>query len=354
MPFDIQKLVRPNIAKLKPYSSAKDEFTGVAEILLDANENSLGSPLTQWYNRYPDPYQKEIKKKLSVIKNVPASQIFLGNGSDEIIDLLFRAFCEPGKDNIIICPPTYPMYEVSAHINDVAIQSAPLLTDFQLNVAHIEQLVNVNTKIIWICSPNNPTGNSLDRIDIEMILNHFDGLVVVDEAYINFSKQKSFVQSLVDYPNLVVLQTLSKAWGLAGLRVGMCFANEEVIDFLNKVKAPYNISAVNQSLVLKALEEVGQVNDMIKELVAMRIALAQVLQTMPMVEQVYPSDANFLLVKIPNATSLYQYLLTKGIVVRNRSALLNCADTIRITVGTEAENTQLVDAMAEWINMTFE
>ncbi len=354
MAFDIKKIVRPNIAILKPYSSAKDEFTGVAEILLDANENSLGSPLTQWYNRYPDPYQKEIKKKLSIIKSVPASQIFLGNGSDEIIDLLYRAFCEPGKDNIIICPPTYPMYEVSAQINDVAIQFSPLLTDFQLNVAHIEQLVNVNTKIIWICSPNNPTGNSLDRIDIEMILNHFDGLVVVDEAYINFSKQKSFVQSLVDYPNLVVLQTLSKAWGLAGLRVGMCFANEEVIEFLNKVKAPYNISTVNQSLVLKALEEVGQVNDMIKELVAMRIALAEVLQSMPMVEQVYPSDANFLLVKIPNATGLYRYLLTKGIVVRNRSTLLNCADTIRITVGTEAENTQLVDAMAEWIDMNFE
>ena len=353
MQFDIKKIVRPNIEKLKPYSSAKDEYSGEASVLLDANENSLGSPLTKWYNRYPDPYQKEVKAKLAVIKNIPASQIFLGNGSDEIIDLLFRAFCEPGKDNIIICPPTYPMYEVNANINNIEIKSAPLLPDFQLNVAHIEQLVDPNTKIIWICSPNNPTGNSLDRIDIETILNHFNGIVVVDEAYINFSKQKSFAQSLIDYPNLVVLQTLSKAWGLAGLRVGMCFASEAVVGYLNKVKAPYNISLVAQELVLKALEEVGQVNDMIQHLVDMRIALAEVLASMPHVEKVYPSDTNFLLVKIPNASKLYQYLCTKGIIVRDRSSLPNCADSIRITVGNEHENTLLVDAMAEWIDANF-
>jgi histidinol-phosphate aminotransferase len=353
MQFDIKKIVRPNIEKLKPYSSAKDEYSGEASVLLDANENSLGSPLTKWYNRYPDPYQTEIKAKLTVIKNIPASQIFLGNGSDEIIDLLFRAFCEPGKDNIIICPPTYPMYEVNANINNIEIKSAPLLPDFQLNVAHIEQLVNDNTKIIWICSPNNPTGNSLDRIDIETILNHFNGIVVVDEAYINFSKQKSFAQSLIDYPNLVVLQTLSKAWGLAGLRVGMCFASEAIVGYLNKVKAPYNISLVAQELVLKALEEVGQVNDMIQHLVDMRIALAEVLASMPHVEKVYPSDTNFLLVKIPNASKLYQYLCTKGIIVRDRSSLPNCADSIRITVGNEQENTLLVDAMVEWIDANF-
>ena len=353
MQFDIKKIVRPNIEKLKPYSSAKDEYSGVASVLLDANENSLGSPLTKWYNRYPDPYQKEIKDKLAVIKNIPASQIFLGNGSDEIIDLLFRAFCEPSKDNIIICPPTYPMYEVNANINNIGIKSAPLLSDFQLNVAHIEQLVDENTKIIWICSPNNPTGNSLDRIDIETILNHFNGIVVVDEAYINFSKQKSFVQSLIDYPNLVVLQTLSKAWGLAGLRVGMCFASEAIVGYLNKVKAPYNISLVAQELVLKALDEVGQVNDMIQHLVDMRIALAAVIESMPHVEKVYPSDTNFLLVKIPNASKLYQFLCTKGIIVRDRSSLPNCADSIRITVGNEQENTLLVDAMAEWIEANF-
>jgi histidinol-phosphate aminotransferase len=209
MQFDIKKIVRPNIEILKAYSSAKDEYTGEANVLLDANENSLGSPLTKWYNRYPDPYQKKLKEKLAFIKQIEAAQIFIGNGSDECIDNLFRTFCIPGKDNVIICPPTYPMYEVGAHINNIEIQLAPLLENYQLNVAHIEQLVNENTKIIWICSPNNPTGNSLDRIDIETILNHFNGIVVVDEAYINFSKQKSFAQSLIDYPNLVVLQTLS-------------------------------------------------------------------------------------------------------------------------------------------------
>jgi histidinol-phosphate aminotransferase len=354
MAFELDKLVRPNIKILKPYSSAKDEYTGAAKILLDANENSLGSPLTKWYNRYPDPYQKQLKEKLAFVKQIAANQIFIGNGSDECIDILFRTFCEPGKDNIIICPPTYPMYEVSGNINDIAVQKAPLLLDYQLNVAHIEQLVNANTKIIWICSPNNPTGNSLDRIDIETILNHFDGIVVVDEAYINFSKQKSFVQSLIDYPNLVVLQTLSKAWGLAGLRLGMCFASPDIIGYMNKVKAPYNINIVTQELALQALEEVGQVNDMIKLLVDMRNALTEVIASMPHVVQVFPSDTNFILVKIPQARKLYEFLMSKGIIVRDRSALELCEDSLRITVGTEQENTLLVDAMYEWITNTFE
>ena len=354
MAFELDKLIRPNIKTLKPYSSAKDEYTGDAKILLDANENSLGSPLTKWYNRYPDPYQKQLKEKLAFVKQIAANQIFIGNGSDECIDILFRTFCEPGKDNIIICPPTYPMYEVSANINDITVQNAPLLADYQLNVAHIEQLVNERTKIIWICSPNNPTGNSLDRIDIETILNHFDGIVVIDEAYINFSKQKSFVQSLIDYPNLVVLQTLSKAWGLAGLRLGMCFANPDIIGYMNKVKAPYNINIVTQELALQALEEVGQVNDMIKLLVDMRNALAQVIASMPHVIQVFPSDTNFILVKIPNARKLYEFLMSRGIIVRDRSSLALCEDSLRITVGTEQENTLLVDVMNEWITNTFE
>ena len=353
MQFDIKKIVRPNIEILKAYSSAKEEYTGTANVLLDANENSLGSPLTKWYNRYPDPYQKKLKEKLAFIKQIEASQIFIGNGSDECIDNLYRTFCIPGKDNIIICPPTYPMYEVGANINNIEIKLAPLLENYQLNVAHIEQLVNENTKIIWICSPNNPTGNSLDSIDIETILNHFNGIVVVDEAYINFSKQKSFAQSLIDYPNLVVLQTLSKAWGLAGIRLGMAFASKDIIGYMNKVKPPYNISIVTQELALTALEEVGQVNDMIMHLVDMRNALAEVIESMPYVEKVYPSDTNFLLVKIPKARSLYEYLLTKGIVVRDRSSLENCADSLRITIGNEQENTQLVDAMAEWIEITF-
>lgn len=348
--FNLDKLLRPNIRKLTPYSSARDEFSGDAKVFLDANENSLGSPLTKWYNRYPDPHQQKIKQVLSKIKGVGAEHIFLGNGSDECIDLLYRSFCNPGKDNVIICPPTYGMYEVSANINDVELRKAPLLENYQLDLVHLENLVDENTKLIWICSPNNPTGNSLKRTDIEAVLNNFNGIVVIDEAYINFAKQKSFVQELSEYRNLVVMQTFSKAWGLAGLRLGMAFASTEIIDVLNKVKPPYNISQATQELALKALEEVGQVNDMIKILVDMREALAEVLATVPTVEAVYPSDANFLLVKIKDARKVYEFMLTKGIVLRDRSNVKLCEDCLRITVGTEKENTELVDALAEWIS----
>jgi histidinol-phosphate aminotransferase len=240
------------------------------------------------------------------------------------------------------------MYEVSANINDVEVRKAPLLDDFQLNLAHLENLTDTNTKIIWICSPNNPTGNSMDRTDIETVLNNFNGLVVIDEAYINFSRQKSFLQELQDYPNLVVMQTFSKAWGLAGLRLGMAFASSEIIEILGRVKPPYNINQVTQELTLKALEEVGQVNDMIKELVQMRDALKDVFEKIPIVEKVFPSDANFLLIRIKEAKKMYEYLLTKGIVVRDRSNVILCNDCLRITVGTEAENTQLVDAFLDW------
>lgn len=349
MRFDLHKLTRPNIKQLTPYSSARDEFSGDAKVFLDANENSLGSPLPKWYNRYPDPHQQQVKAALSQIKGIDAKHIFLGNGSDECIDILFRCFCEPGKDNVVICPPTYGMYEVSANINDVEVRKAPLLPDFQLNLAHLEQLTDANTKIIWLCSPNNPTGNALNRTDIETVLNNFSGIVVIDEAYINFSRQKSVVQELTEYPNLVVLQTLSKAWGLAALRLGMAFASEEIIEVLNKVKPPYNINQATQDLVLKALEEVGQVNDMIKELVAMREALKEVFEQMPTVETVYPSDANFLLVKIAEARKVYEFLLTKGIVLRDRSNVQLCEECLRITIGTEKENTILVDALAEWL-----
>ena len=348
--FDVQKLVRDNIKNLAPYSSARDEFSGTAKVFLDANENSFGSPLTKWYNRYPDPHQVAIKKALSTIKSVPAEQIFIGNGSDECIDLLFRSFCEPGKDNVIICPPTYGMYVVSANINNVQIKKAPLLPDFQLDLIHLENLIDSNTKIIWICSPNNPTGNSIERASIEMVLNNFNGLVVIDEAYINFSKQKSFIQELQDYPNLVVLQTLSKAWGLAGLRLGMAFASVEIISIIDKVKPPYNINTASQELVLKALEEVGQVNDMIKIIVDMREALAGVFRQMPTVEKVFPSDANFILVKIADARAVYDFLLTHQIVVRDRSNVELCENCLRITIGTEKENTLLVDAMQAWYN----
>lgn len=350
MSFNLNNLIRENIKLLKPYSSARDEFSGEAKVFLDANENSLGSPLKKWYNRYPDPHQQKVKKALSFVKNIPTENIFLGNGSDECIDLLFRCFCEPKKDNIIICPPTYGMYEVSANINDVEIRKAPLLDNFQLDLIHLENLVDENTKLIWICSPNNPTGNSINRKDIETILNNFNGLVVVDEAYINFSRHKSFINDLADYPNLVVLQTLSKAWGLAALRLGMAFASADIVDVMNKVKPPYNINQATQDLVLQALEEIGQVNDMIKILVDMREALAEVFTQIPIVEKVYPSDANFLLVKIKDARKIYDYLLTKGIVVRDRSNVKLCEDCLRITIGTEKENTDLVDAIAEYLN----
>lgn len=349
--FNLELLTRDNIKKLKPYSSARDEFSGDAKVFLDANENSLGSPLTKWYNRYPDPHQLAVKQRLSSVKGIGAEHIFLGNGSDECIDILFRCFCEPGKDNILICPPTYGMYEVSANINNIEIRKAPLLPDFQLDLVHMENLTNAHTKIIWLCSPNNPTGNSLNRTDIEMVLNNFNGIVVIDEAYINFAQQKSFVQELTEYPNLVVLQTLSKAWGLAGLRLGMAFASQSIIEVMNKVKPPYNINQSTQELVVKALEEVGQVNDMIKILVDMRNALAEVFESMPTVEKVYPSDANFILVKIAQARKIYEFLLTKGIVLRDRSNVELCEDCLRITIGTEKENTALVDAMHHWFTL---
>lgn len=343
--FNLDTLTRNNIKSLAPYSSARDEFSGEAKVFLDANENSLGSPLLKWYNRYPDPHQIKLKQAITKVKSVQTGQIFLGNGSDECIDLLYRCFCEPGKDNVIICPPTYGMYEVSANINNIEIRKAPLLEDFQLDLVHLENLADANTKIIWICSPNNPTGNSLNRPDIEMVLNNFNGLVVVDEAYINFSRQRSWIGELAEYPNLVVLQTFSKAWGLAGLRLGMCFASEAIIEIMDRVKPPYNINQVTQELGLQALEEVGQVNDMIRLIVDMRNALAEVLQQIPGVEKVYESDANFLLVKIREARKVYEYLLSKGIVVRDRSNVILCEDCLRITIGTEEENTQLVDAL---------
>ena len=350
--FDINTLLRKNIQQLQAYSSARDEFSGAAKVFLDANENSLGSPLTKWYNRYPDPHQHQVKAAISAIKGITPDHIFLGNGSDECIDILFRCFCEPGKDNVVICPPTYGMYEVSAHINDIEIRKAPLTEDFQLDLIHLENLVDAHTKIIWICSPNNPTGNSIHREDILTVLNNFKGIVVIDEAYINFARQKTFVQDLGEYENLVVLQTFSKAWGLAALRLGMAFASTGIIAVMDKVKPPYNINQATQDLALKALEEIGQVNDMIRELVEMREALAEVFSQMPAVEKVYPSDANFILIKIKNARAVYEYLLTKGIVVRDRSNVQLCADCLRITVGTEQENTVLVDALSDFIHQT--
>ncbi len=343
--FSLDNLLRKNIKKLVPYSSARDEFKGDAKIFLDANENSYGSPLPKWYNRYPDPLQWKLKEKLSEIKTVPPANIFLGNGSDECIDILFRAFCEPGADNVIIVPPTYGMYEVSANINDIQIKKIPLTSDFQLNLPAIEDAVDENTKMIFLCSPNNPTGNSLRREDIEIILNNYFGLLIIDEAYINFSRQRSFVQELAEYPNLVVLQTLSKAWGLAALRIGMAFASDEIIRVMNKVKPPYNINLASQELALKALEEVDQVNSMIQEIVTERELLVKHLNELQLVEKIYPSDANFILVKMINARTVYDFLLGKGIVVRDRSKVELCEGCLRITIGTTIENKELLNAL---------
>jgi histidinol-phosphate aminotransferase len=346
--FDLNKLTRENIKNLVPYSSARDEFSGEAKVFLDANENSLGSPLVKWYNRYPDPHQVKLKEAISRVKAIEPEKIFLGNGSDECIDLLYRCFCNPGIDNVIICPPTYGMYEVSANINDVEVRKAPLLDNFQLDLLYLENLLDEHTKLIWICSPNNPTGNSMKREDVEIILNNFNGVLVVDEAYINFSRQKSFIQELQDYPNLVVLQTFSKAWGLAALRLGIAFASNEIIETLSKVKPPYNINQATQDFALQALEEVGQVNDMITEIVQMREALKGVFEKIPFVEKVFPSDANFLLVKMKDANNIYHFLLKRGIVVRDRSNVKLCNNCLRITVGTEQDNTELVEALIDW------
>ncbi len=345
--FNLNEILRENIKNLTPYSSARDEFKGEASIYLDANENSYGSPLTKWYNRYPDPMQWEVKDKLSRIKGVPSENIFLGNGSDECIDILLRACCDPGKDNIVICPPTYGMYEVSANINDVEIRKVPLTANYQLDLPAIEAAIDDHTKIIFLCSPNNPTGNSLIREDIEVILNNYFGIVVIDEAYINFSAHRSFVQELEDYPNLVVLQTLSKAWGLAALRLGMAFSNKEIIQVMNRIKPPYNINQATQELVSKALDEVEQVNDMIREIVSQRAKLGAALLEVPMVSRVFPSDANFLLVKVTDAKGTYQKLLDEGIVVRDRSSVILCEDCLRITVGTESENIKLVQVLKD-------
>lgn len=346
--FELSKILRENIKNLVPYSSARDEFQGEASIFLDANENSYGSPLDAAYNRYPDPLQGALKKRISEIKGVPPRNIFLGNGSDEAIDILFRAFCRPGIDNVIIVPPTYGMYEVSANINDVAVKKIPLTPDFQLDLEGIAEAIDTNTKLIFICSPNNPTGNSMNREDVETIIANFNGLVVVDEAYINYSRQKTFIQELTEYANLVVLQTLSKAWGLAGLRLGMAFASEEIIEVFNKVKPPYNVNEASQELALKALQNVEQVNTWIRQTVAEREKLVAELAQLPAITRIYPSDANFVLVQTTDPSGIYQHLVSQGIIVRDRSKVVLCEGCLRITIGTPEENQVLIKAVKEF------
>jgi histidinol-phosphate aminotransferase len=346
--FDINNIIRTNIKNLKPYSSARDEFKGEASVYLDANENAFGSPLATPYNRYPDPMAYDVKTRLSQIKGVPSKNIFLGNGSDEAIDILFRSFCNPGVDNVIIVPPTYGMYEVSANINDVELKRVNLTADYQLNLEGIAEAIDKNTKLIFVCSPNNPTGNSIHREDIETLLANFNGIVVIDEAYINFSRQKSFIQELTEYANLVVLQTLSKAWGLAALRVGMAFASEEIIEVFNKVKPPYNINEASQQLALEALQNTNQVNDWIKETLKERDQLVINLKNLDFVLDIYPSDANFILVKTTAADAIYNFLVENGIIIRNRNKVELCEGCLRITIGTPQENQTLIETLKSY------
>lgn len=345
---DIDALVRENILQLKPYSSARDEFQGEASVFLDANENTFGSPLPQSYNRYPDPLQKELKQKISRIKGVPPQNIFLGNGSDEAIDLVYRIFCNPGKDSVIICPPTYGMYEVSASINDVQVIKVPLLHDFNLDVEGILEQANNTVKLLFICSPNNPTANSFHPDDVEVLLEKFKGIVVIDEAYINYARQKSAIRLLTEYDNLIVLQTFSKAWGLAGLRVGMAFASELIIEYYNKVKPPYNVNAASQQLALQALDNMEWVNTHIRQTVQLRQLLVQELSSLPFVQHIFPSDANFVLVKVTEPKQVYDYLVHHGIIVRDRSKVELCAGCLRITVGTEEENRTLIEQLKHY------
>ncbi len=342
MKFDLDKLIRANVKQLKPYSSARDDFKGDASVFLDANEN----PFPTEFNRYPDPHQKKLKKKIGEIKGVETNQLFLGNGSDEPIDLLIRAFCEPGRDNVLIPQPTYGMYTVSAEVNAVAIKTIPLTPDFDIDVELTKSTWDDHTKLLFLCSPNNPSGNLLDFDKVQMVLKEFPGIVAIDEAYIDFTNYDGFVPILNSFPNLVILQTLSKAWGLASLRLGMCFASKEIIAVLNRIKPPYNINGITQQIVLKSLEEIEQKNKWVAEIIDAREFVENELVKIPAVQTVYPSQANFILIKIANAKSVYQSLITKGIVVRDRSNVLLCDDCLRITIGTPEENKMLISELS--------
>lgn len=345
--FNLESIIRTNIRSLTPYSSARSEFDGSDSILLDANENSISKGNNN-FNRYPDPLQQELKQVISNAKYIGSDNIFIGNGSDEPIDLLIRMCCTPGMDNVIICPPTYGMYEVAARINDAAIQTVLLTNEFQLNTAEILKQVDKCTKLIFICTPNNPTGNVLDDSDIQFLLENFAGIVVIDEAYIDFANKPSWLYKLAKYPNLVVLQTLSKAWGLAALRIGLAFGSQSIIALLNKIKAPYNVNYLSQQAAIQALTKNNSLSGTVNTLKLQRQHLAKELISFPFVSKVYPSDANFLLVKFTNGNAVYNYLLSKKIVVRNRSNQPLCENCLRITVGSPAENGLLITALKEY------
>ncbi|WP_407499506.1 histidinol-phosphate transaminase [Elizabethkingia anophelis] len=340
--FNLENLVRPNILKLKPYSSARDEYKGSTGVFLDANENPFGN-----LNRYPDPYQKEVKEKLSALKSIPVSQIFLGNGSDEVIDLVFRIFCTPGRDKALVFTPTYGMYEVSANINDTELLQLPLNRDFQIDKESIIPfLTDENLKLIFICSPNNPTGNSIENVDF--ILENFNGIVFVDEAYIDFSTQKSWTEKLSQYPNLVISQTFSKARGLAAVRVGIAYSSPEIIALFNKTKPPYNVSQLNQEAALIALLDAKKYQSEIKTILAEKERLEKEFLQLSLIKKIYPSDANFILVEVNDADGIYNNLVQQKIITRNRNSVI--AGCIRITIGTTEENNQLIAALKAYKN----
>lgn len=344
MSSNLTQLVRKNILDLSPYSSAREEFSGNKGVFLDANENPYGI-----YNRYPDPYQTELKQKLAEIKSCNINQIFVGNGSDEVIDLAFRIFCEPKLDKALTFSPTYGMYQVSAEINAVELIQIPLNNEFQIDRKSVENYLNdQNLKLIFICSPNNPTGNLLNVGDIEFILQNFKGMVLIDEAYIDFANQNSFIEKLKIYPNLIVIQTLSKAWGLAGIRLGIAYMNEKILGFYNKVKSPYNISSVNQEFALKALNQLEAFKSTVNQILSERTKMISQLNQMESVKKVFPTDANFILIEVENADELHQKLVKKQIIIRNRnSAIPNC---VRITIGTFQENQILINELKEIYN----
>uniref|UniRef100_UPI004048B7CA histidinol-phosphate transaminase n=1 Tax=Algoriphagus sp. TaxID=1872435 RepID=UPI004048B7CA len=345
MRIDIASLLRPHLRQLQPYTSARDEYSGSEGVFLDANENPFGSSTSQNFNRYPDPYQTALKQEIAKIKGANPAQIFLGNGSDEAIDLLFRAFCNPGQDNVILLPPTYGMYGVSAAINGVEVRNVPLTPDFQLQPEKILSVVNTHSKILFLCSPNNPSGNAVKREDILFLLENFPGIVVVDEAYIDFSEGASLLTVLDRHPNLLVMQTLSKAWGLASLRLGMAFASPELIRVLNQIKPPYNISGLTQETVLSALQNKGKVAEFIQLILEERKFLQKELERLPYILRVHNSDANFLLVQFEHPNQVYEDLVKEKIIVRNRSSVLHCAGCLRITVGTREESIALLQAL---------
>ena len=343
--FSLERLVRPNIWHLAPYSSARDEYSGKeAHVFLDANENPYGAP----YNRYPDPLQRELKKQIAKVKGIPEDMIFLGNGSDEAIDLPYRIFCEPGKDNVVAIQPTYGMYKVCADINDVEYRPVMLDDNFDFKAADLLKACDQHTKIIWICSPNNPTGNSLNRDEIIKVIEGFEGIVVVDEAYSDFAQQKTLRTELAKYPNLIVLNTMSKAWALAGIRLGMAFASKEIVAIYNKVKYPYNVNLLTQQQALEMLKDPYEVDKWVKILLSERSRLMQSFLELPTCEQVYKTDANFFLAKMTDAVAIYNYLVDKGIIVRNRHKVQLCQNCLRITIGTRSENNELLSALRQY------